>query len=374
MYQFIIGCNLTLEDVCNGVVVDVKCKSEDKIRTLNWYLSIWGFEKLLPMIINYMSMHLILGDIPVLNWFIDQHELANMSFKYELKSLNVNAIEILNIMYRRLDNFSYHEDFIFGCSQYLRNSYISYNLGSVVNMSIDSLMEIIDWLYERRNDIGFKYNDKLFSSYIVGNPGYIRVLNWLYDHDMDFKDSGHAINVAGGFGVQGIRVLNWFWDRRHEIEFKYDSYCIDYCNHVDILKWWYDRRDEIELKYSEQCISIAIHTLTDSYEESNEYVKRRSMDIIQWWIEHANVLEFKYNPQNVINFNVQSLTWWLDYVCYPLELDVDFLDANICSDSEYAPVAEYILNNMSRFVIHSDEEEIRTLLQSVVDKTFVASE
>jgi hypothetical protein len=221
LYQFVIRCDIQFLNICKSVSVDTRAKSEDKIRTLNWYVSCIGFDKLLPLVNQNIEIQVRSGDVAVLKWYIDQHESTNMPFEFELKSLGINAIEILNVLYDYLgNNFKYHEDLIYKCAR-----------------SIDTLIEIINWLYDHSDRIEFRYGKSLFTTHIIVDPQITVLLNWFWDHrrDVEFKDSTDAINRASQFNA--IDVLNWFWDRRHETTFGYTCHAIDYCSHVDILNW-----------------------------------------------------------------------------------------------------------------------------------------
>jgi hypothetical protein len=61
--------------------------------------------------------------------------------------------------------------------------------------------------------------------------------------------------------------------------------------------------------------------------------------------------------------------WWFDVIRKPLVLDYDELEENV--GVRHILLIQYIRNNMDKFVIKSREDDIRSLLEAVINETWV---
>jgi hypothetical protein len=242
------------------------------------------------------------GNIPLLKWFYHKLSLNGLAFNYCKIRIEENPIEVLNWLWGLYTNgeikFEY-DDMIFD------------------RVCGSDLMDVLNWFYDRRNQIQFKHSSVF----------------------IDTLQSRHIIDIV-------MSVLNWFAVRRNEIKLNYSSMCTSTIS-IPVLDFWWGLRNELEFKYDEYGISFCI-----SYDSASG---------MQWWYDRSNEIQFKYHRNSIRHLGPKCRAWWEDHM-NEFVLELGLYDAAYMTSQ----LATWCLDNFDKFKITNDEDKIKKSLRGLL--------
>jgi hypothetical protein len=117
----------------------------------------------------------------------------------------------------------------------------------------EKLIKEINEMFEesKKGNVKIYYTEKTVKS--ASENGYVNILDLLWDNrdNFPFKYNSDALLWASKYGH--IQVLEWFWNKRNEIPFEYTHEAIDNAackDKLNVIKWFWKRRNEIPFKIS----------------------------------------------------------------------------------------------------------------------------
>jgi hypothetical protein len=188
------------------------------------------------------------------------NEILNNNYKVDSKSL-----------YKHLFNWFYDKKIIYIVDKASVNGDLNvikwcyerkfekfeYSNRSVDNTSAYGNIDILDWFWDKRNEIEFKYSEYAITN--ASRNGQVKVLDWFYSkrNEIEFKYSSMAVDSACGNGH--INVIDWFWERRNEIEFEYMVYGLDNAianGYINVLEWFLEKSPDVYIDHSYDLTSL----------------------------------------------------------------------------------------------------------------------
>jgi hypothetical protein len=351
--QFFQDRNISVVEVIGNnrylrrIEFDNNVSCEAKLLTLQWICNKVSNEKFSAMIQYSVSDAIQEGDVEILTWLIDRDAI----FEYNYINILRRPIDTLNWLWdhylqSRIE-FKYDEYTICGMINNISQFDINYD------EKLNELLLVLDWFYDRRDQIEFKYNAECFDNYAAGNAKFLQVFEWFYARrdELGFKYNRCIDYVCSYFlySEDIIPILDWFWSRRNEIGFRYTSDAVDRCHSVKILQWFYSHVDEIEIKYTSMSITHAIQSLKGNKSKPAYCGK----DIILWWRDHEE-FEFRYDPTCAFKSNIDTLNFWFENLPnYPLTMN--------CHAGDKAFV-KFILENLDKLTVIGDVDKVRLSL------------
>jgi hypothetical protein len=237
---------------------------DDTVRTiilLDWIYDRFGITSCIfhP---DSLSRLITQGDIKVLEWVNAKLLLNDMPFVYNTLSLQINHIAVLNFLW---------DLFLKGQMEF---KYDASLLGKCAKDFKCNCTEIFEWFFIRRDTLEFIYDNQILDqiNYHLNTPDKcIAILDWWFNNRdvLQLKYTNKMIDFSN------IIVWDYLYKLRDEIELKYTADVISYGiilrDPIKILQWWYDRRHELKFKYHKDLLLISdtryLHWFTDHLDE-----------------------------------------------------------------------------------------------------------
>jgi hypothetical protein len=123
---------------------------------------------------NYIDAAIERADMEILDWYLNKIDI--IPFKYSVICIRDKPIKVLNWIYD-----AYQKSLIpFVHDEFTISNYLLKMMDITTDMSnadcVNELMNILNWFYDRRDQLEFKYNENLFSDVI--SCDLILILQW----------------------------------------------------------------------------------------------------------------------------------------------------------------------------------------------------
>jgi hypothetical protein len=327
-----------------------------------WWYNCRGIECQILHVSDWMLSH---GFIDILNWYTGVLNDHGIEFKYEPLYLIHKPLDTLNWLYHKHVNngweFKYEDNMLTDWLQF----------------SANKMFDVLNWLWDRRDTIGFKYDEAFLSRMESANT---KVLTWFWDHhindELEFKYNSESLNYACRCG-DNFDVLDFWYDRRHQLELKYDCTVLTFAHKsIDVWNYWYNRKHDLEFKY---CRTIIDQTLQFEYTYDRTdgviiHDQNHSTDLkiakLRWWLDRKDEFEFQYSPYVLeyasCNDNCNEIfDYWLDNLSeYPLKINYDIIVDMIKYVNDFGRMRfKWILKNIDRITVEGDMDAIKLLLE-----------
>jgi hypothetical protein len=270
------------------------------------------------------------GDIDGLEMHLQRHQ-----FKYNMILLGTNPIEVLQWL---LDHYLssqiefIYDEFTISCtSTPYENSDPEY---------VDIILEILDWFYLKCNRHSIPF---LFRSNTTARE-HVRIHDWFWDrrHDIEFiVDDGMIDELFEDSSTS--EVIDWLYAHSPEIKFEYTEDAVDNGMLIHI-QWLWDRRSDLEFKYSIASINDSLYTW--------------NIDKLMWFYDKRDIIEFKYDPYIIIHTPLAQF-WIYKITEFPAKISIKTAYSLIGDNS--IELIEFILDNVDSFIF--DNTIIVDLLQ-----------
>lgn len=172
-------------------------------------------------------------------------------------------------------------------------------------------IKILEEIYKK----GILEKDEIDICEII-EMGKLEIIKWIYEmckkDKMEFK-----YNQVIVMDTKNKEILEWFWNRKEELEFLIDGYTtmeLSFGGNVYALEWIYKKckKNNIEFEYDEEDIKWAVFN--------------GHLNVIEWFWEKSKKegLEFRYNRDFGLALmrSKQIADWlWTKHITENLELD-----------------------------------------------------
>jgi hypothetical protein len=347
----------SLVNLCNAATIfsfDYAKDYEKFTPVLQWWFDKFDLDSPLFLPRTFDSL-IIRGDMNIFAWY--ERVLSgrtDVHLSYNKLMLRNNPMETLNWLYR-----------MYQCSHMKMVCNDSTLYECINSLSITAkvpgmFVKVIEWFYERRDQLGFSYTADLLD---YQHPWiYDDVLDWFYSRpDIEFKYDHRSIDSASESG--NTSVLNWWFKHRHQLQLKYTEASMDRMRY-NMFRWWVRCKDHLELKYTNSSMDDGSHNMTLVwYDSRNDLELKYTSKVIlncmynvcalKWWFDHTDELEFKYDPlmlQYLGNGCIGSLNLWLTRIdTYPLVL---------CTLNINNEVLEWCSNHLDKLTVECNTDNL----------------
>jgi hypothetical protein len=179
-------------------------------------------------------------------------------------------------------------------------------------------IDILNWFYSHKDFFGFKYSSSAIDN--ASMSGHIDCLKFWFEHydEFELKYTSNAIDKMSRYHLptdDHIKILDIWYNAYIElrIELKYTYRCLypmgrTYYNTIDIWNWWYNKRHEFEFKYNSDIIyECLIRQITD----------------VEWWFKIAVYdgfdLELDHNNLSFKNYGYLWIKKYPQLFCLDLD-------------------------------------------------------